>query len=153
MTDLATWAQSMLDRLSEHMDAEREVLQAYSSLAEQAPGHLKFLIGMITTDEIRHHQLFEQLSEGLKAEIGYPTSEQKMPQEEPISDSPELRRELRNLTERLLAIERQDDRELERLQRELRKVADTRWWGALVETMRFDTAKHIALLDYIERSL
>jgi hypothetical protein len=52
--------------------------------------------------------------------------------------------------ERLLAFEREDERSLHRLQKELRPVRDTTQFCLLVELMELDTKKH-AILEFIRR--
>jgi bacterioferritin (cytochrome b1) len=55
------------------------------------------------------------------------------------------------VSDRLLKKEREDAQELKRLQRELRDVKDTTLWSLLVDVMRHDTDKHIAILEFVEK--
>jgi hypothetical protein len=57
------------------------------------------------------------------------------------------------VTNRLLEHEEADEKELERLQKELRDVSGTTLWGLLVELMQRDTDKHIAVLKFVKKHL
>ena len=59
------------------------------------------------------------------------------------------RERIRAATERLLAAERADAKELKRLAKNLKEVRDTTLWGLLVDLMQADTAKHITILSFI----
>lgn len=142
------WAQRIIDRLQEHMDSEREALTRYGELAEKAPdGHVRFLMQLILEDEVRHHKLFAEMSENLRREM-----DQRGP-----AELPELRHSmdtdtLRAETKALLALEREDLKELKDLRREIVKVADTSWWSALIDVMDADNRKHIAILKFVRDS-
>ena len=56
-------------------------------------------------------------------------------------------------TNELLKAEREDQRALKQLQRELRPVRTETIWPLLVEMMEFDTEKHITMLRRIEQLL
>ena len=60
---------------------------------------------------------------------------------------------VRDVTNRLLEHEKADEKELDRLQRELRDVSGTTLWGLLVELMQRDTDKHIAVLTFVKKHL
>jgi hypothetical protein len=53
------------------------------------------------------------------------------------------------LTDRFLAFERQDARDLERLAKALEPVKDTTLWHLLVSLKRAETEKHIRILRFI----
>jgi hypothetical protein len=53
------------------------------------------------------------------------------------------------VTDRLLAAERDDAKELKRLAKSLRDLRETTLWVLLVELMQADTAKHIKILSFI----
>ena len=57
---------------------------------------------------------------------------------------------LRSGTKKLLDREEEDVVELKHLQRQLHDVKDTTLWGLLVDLMQRDTAKHIAILRFIQ---
>ena len=68
--DLSVWSQELINYLTAHMDTEREVLKRYAVLAERAePGHVRYLVELILADEVRHHQLFGEMINALRAEM------------------------------------------------------------------------------------
>jgi rubrerythrin len=146
--DLTVWSQQLITYLTAHMDSEREVLRSYAELVEEAPeGHVKYLVKLILADEIRHHQLFGEMINALRAEMDQRDIVPRLPDFEPGTTPTELLEE----TRRLLRLERRDTDELKRLKKELDKVEDTRWWSVLVDVMALDTKKHVRLLQFIEQ--
>ena len=143
--DVTVWAQELVDQIRWHMDSERDVLTRYGELAAEAPDeHVRFLMNLILQDEIRHHQLFAEMADRLRSEI----------EQRGDTGLPELTHSghadlLKQQTAELLAVEREDIKELKRLRKELRKVADTEWWAVLVDVMESDNRKHIRLLEFI----
>jgi hypothetical protein len=53
------------------------------------------------------------------------------------------------VTIRFLAAEREDQKQLRALRREMRPFRNTTLWTLLVELMEHDTAKHIHLLTFV----
>jgi rubrerythrin len=143
--DVVVWAQRIIDRLQEHMDSEREALISYGRLVEAAPdGHVRFLMNLILEDERRHHQLFADMAEQLRREVDQRGG----------AGLPEMRRTmdteaLRGETKALLELEREDLKMLRDLRKEVAKVADTRWWTALIDIMDADNRKHITILEFV----
>ena len=145
--DLSVWSQELINYLTAHMDSEREVLRSYAALAENTePGHVRYLIELILADEVRHHQLFGEMINALRAEMDQRDISPRLPDARPGAISEELLAE----TRRLLKLEKHDGQDLKRLRRELDKVDDTRWWSVLVDMMSLDTKKHVLLLQFIE---
>jgi len=145
--DLSVWSQELINYLTAHMDSEREVLRSYAALAENTePGHVRYLIELILADEVRHHQLFGEMINALRAEMDQRDISPRLPDARPGAISEELLDE----TRRLLKLEKHDGQDLKRLRRELDKVDDTRWWSVLVDMMSLDTKKHVLLLQFIE---
>ena len=145
--DLSVWSQKLVNHLTAHLDTEREVLRSYAALAENAePAHVRYLMQLILADEVRHHQLFGEMLNTLRAEMDQRDITPRLPHFRPAQVSDELLLE----TRRLLQLEQRDSQELKRLKRQLEQVDDTRWWSVLVDVMRLDTKKHILLLELIE---
>lgn len=127
------------------MDSERDALRRYSELAEQSPDpHVRFLINLILEDEKRHHRLFAEMAEHLKAEAEQRGSAD-LPDMRQSLDGDALRRE----TKALLDLEKEDLKELKELRGEFKKVADTRWWGTIINVMEADNRKHIGILEFV----
>jgi rubrerythrin len=145
--DLSVWSQELINYLTAHMDSERDVLRSYAELADKAEqGHIRYLVELILADEVRHHQLFGEMINALRAEMDQRDISPRLPDYRPGEASAELLAE----TRRLLQLEKRDTRDLTRLKRQLEKVDDTRWWSVLVDVMKLDTKKHILLLELIE---
>jgi hypothetical protein len=56
---------------------------------------------------------------------------------------------IQRVTERLLEVERDDERELKDLAKRLKAFDNTTVWGLLIELMLDDTRKHIKILKFI----
>jgi hypothetical protein len=95
-------------------------------------------------DEERHHQLIEEMANRVESWLVEVEIEPETPALSPRAD-PALLDE----TRRLLALERQDARELRLLRRELRDTPTTSLLRFLAELMLRDTAKHIEILRFI----
>lgn len=146
---LSEWAQELVDHLGQHMDSERDALASYRDLAERAGDpRVQQLAMQILSDEIRHHQQFEEIRVALRDEI-----EQRLPRVERPRLTDADRDELRRRTDDLLELEREDVKELQRLAKRLREVADTEWRAVVVEAMELDNRKHILLLERIRALL
>lgn len=152
--DLETWARSVAEHVTHHMDTERDVLTRYGELANDIPDErLRYLIHLILDDEVRHHRVFAEMVNWLRASTEFrPLQGPRVPSDVVRLEGEGLR-ELRARTSELLAFEREDLDELKDLRREVTRVEDTAWWAALVDTMEHDTRKHIQLLEYIEQQL
>jgi rubrerythrin len=129
----------MFEHLTEHTRREGAMLSEYAAIAEATESKaLQYVINLLLEDERRHHRYFNELAASLKSEA------------ELSADRVE-RAELRETTDRLLEHERADAKELDRLRKELRDVKDTTLWGLLVDIMRRDTEKHIAILRFVQQ--
>jgi rubrerythrin len=141
--------------LLSHVEAERGLLEEYSAAAEESQSKsLRYLINLLIEDEIRHHRIFNDLVESVKArEVQY--SDGHWNDADPIIPHLDFDRAdqaaVIDITERLLQKERQDAHELKRLQRELRDTKDTTLWSLLVDLMERDTQKHIAILRFAKK--
>lgn len=144
----SVWEQRLFDHLTSHLDTEVDIVREYQALADDAEAApaLRYVAAMIVDDERRHHQLFADLAESVR-QMGELRDE-----DEPI---PSLRGlwadadRVLPLTERLMAVERADAKELKALAHELRDVKDTTLYGLLVELMRHDTEKHLMILRFL----
>jgi rubrerythrin len=141
--------------LQSHVEAERGLLEEYSAAAEQSQSKaLRYLINLLIEDEIRHHRIFTDLVESVKArEVQY--ADGHWNDEDPIIPHIDFDRTdqaaVIDITEQLLQKEQQDAHELKRLQRELRDTKETTLWSLLVELMERDTQKHIAILRFARK--
>ncbi|MGH8927068.1 MAG: hypothetical protein ACRDWH_01860 [Acidimicrobiia bacterium] len=151
MVDIDLWAQKLTHYLQEHMDTEREALRSYAHLAEETKSdRVRFLINMVIDDEVRHHRLFQDMVHWMRAEHSQRDDIETRIGRSPAVGVGEERDHLIQMTEQLLEMEQDDERELKELQKIVTEVEDTAWWSTLVESMRLDTRKHIMLIEAIK---
>ncbi len=145
----SAWEADLFTHLSSHAETERGLLDEYATAAKQTESKaLAYLVNLLIEDEIRHHRVFEQITESLRTLAELSGEDPEVPE----MDFQKANRALvLDVTRRLLTRERADARELKRLQRELRDVRNTTLWSLLVDTMRRDTEKHIAILRFVDR--
>lgn len=144
----SVWEQRMYDHLTSHGQVEGEILNTYKELAEsgETSAAFRYLAEIILEDEVRHHQMFADLAESMR-QMG-----ELRVEDEPIPSLHGLRKDrdlIMEVTERLLAVERDDKKELKALAKEYEPYRDTTLWGLLVELMRLDTEKHIMILRFM----
>jgi rubrerythrin len=139
--------QELYDHVAAHGKNEGEVLEAYAELAEHTDSPaFAFLARLILEDERRHHQMLDALAESIRntAELtGRPS---------PIPDLALFNADRDRIlveTERFLALEKEDDKHLDRLARDLKDVRDTTLWELVVRMMQADNAKHRRILEFI----
>ena len=143
----SVWEQQLYDHVTAHGSTEGEILDAYQDLAQSSDSPaFAYLARIILDDERRHHQLLDDLAETIRttAELsGEPT---------PIPALGRLREDRQRIlaeTERLLAFEEEDNRDLERLAKELHDVRNTTVWQLVVRIMQLDNEKHRRILEFI----
>ncbi|HEV8627031.1 MAG TPA: hypothetical protein VG034_21510 [Acidimicrobiia bacterium] len=142
------WDENLLRHFGEHVQGERELLEAYAEFRNSGPEHVRYLIDLILDDEARHHRLFRDLVNRVKSDIDWKDHGSQVPY---VWTAAANRESLLEGTRRLLDFERADEKSLERLQKELRPLRDTTLFSLLVELMQLDTKKHIAILNFIRR--
>ena len=141
------WERELFDHVTSHIENEQLVLEAYEELADSTDSPaFAYLARLILDDERRHHRLLRDLAETIRIEASM--SREPVP----IPDLDLSRADLpttRQQTRRLLAVEREDSRELERLARELRDVKDTTLWQLIIQLIQADNQKHCLILEFI----
>ncbi len=139
----------MFDYLTGHARREGAMLAEYASLAESTESNaLRYVITILLEDERRHHRYFDDLAASLKSEAELSGDDPVIPRLDLDSADPV---ELRDVTNRLLANEKDDAKELRRLRKELHDVKDTTLWGLLVDVMLRDTEKHMEILRFVRQ--
>ena len=144
---LSVFEEEIFRHLTEHVSAEGEFIDAYRQLVEapDTPEAMRYLIGLLLEDEERRHRLLGQVVAALGNGVAWtsdPDAVPNLPCGAPDSALVEV-------TNRFLAAERADRRELRALRRKLRPFRDTTAWTLVVELLEHDTAKHIRLLTFI----
>jgi hypothetical protein len=143
------WDEQLLAHFDEHVGDELTLTEEYLAFRDQGPEYVRYLIDLILADESRHHQTFKELVNHVRSGVDYQDYGPQVPYVQGASDNREA---LLEATNRFLAFEREDEKSLHRLQKELRPVRDTTLFSLLVELMELDTKKHIAILDFIRRT-
>lgn len=141
--------EALLRHLTEHLDSEQELIESYERLWMDAPEQPRYLIGLILEDELRHHELLRDMANSLKRDIGWTGIESAVPSWVP--GGPQKERLLEETT-RYLELERRDVSALKDLAKRSRQGRDPGVFSLLIELMRLDTKKHIAILTFIEKS-
>ena len=117
--------------------------------AESSAGDgIKYLIRLIIDDERRHHRVFDEMANELKSFVWEVDVEPRVPSAMAHRDPALLRQ-----TKALLALEKDDAKELRHLRKVLRHGPKSSLHPVLIEAMLHDTAKHIAILEFIRDRL
>lgn len=143
----SVWEQQLYDHVVRHLEDEMVVIRSYERLAEQTDSPaFGYLARLILDDERRHHQLLRDLAETIKM------AAELRPDPTPIPDLGMWgadREQILAETERYLDLEREDNRELDRLKKQLRDVKDTTIWELVVRIIQRDNEKHREILKFI----
>lgn len=150
----AGWSVSeaeLLSHLYNHAAHEAALLDEYVQAAGTTESKaLAYLIEILMEDERKHHRWFGELASSLQTDATLSGADPTIPR---MDFHRADRATVRDVTDRLLEHEKADERELKRLQREMRDLKDTTLWGLLVELMQRDTDKHIAILHFVKKHL
>jgi rubrerythrin len=147
--ELSGSLERLVTHFQEHVDGEQEVLDAYLAFRDQGPEHVRYLVDMILEDERRHHRTFRELVNRLRSDIDWRDNGPMVPY---LKGDSAGSKALIEATDRFLAFERDDEKSLKQLHKELRPVRDTTLFSLLVELMALDTKKHIAILEFIRNT-
>ena len=133
----------LYQHLVDHIQSESGLIAEYERLIASPSAYVSFLAGLIAEDERRHHGLYEDWIESLKA-----IAELQFAGLPPVITESDAS-DLVSTTERLLEFERNDRTELKHLEKQIKDLKDTTLWGLVLEIMRMDTEKHIRILEFI----
>jgi len=144
----SAWDRQLYQHLTSHIKIEREMLEEYKEIADKTNSRaFAYLVNLLIEDETRHHRIFAAIASSLEALALQGVADPIIPNLDfHRADLPSLR----SGTKKLLDREEEDVVELKHLQRQLHDVKDTTLWGLLVDLMQRDTAKHIAILRFIQ---
>jgi hypothetical protein len=142
---LSVWEREVYDLLVDHVTKESEVVDEYDELLERSTGHVRFLLKLIIEDELRHHELYQEWAKTFRSFGTF---------EEPVDGVPNIVQEVEPerliaALERLLALEKDDARQLKDLEKQFKDFRRTTIWPLLTELMASDTAKHIRILEFL----
>ena len=147
--DLSEYDRMLIEHLGDHVTSEREMIELYDSLAADDHPYVSFIAQLIGDDEARHHRLFTEWIETIKALAELRDAEDGIPH----VDYQPVDLETINMVDRLLEFEEKDLSETKKLRHELRAVRTSTLWGILVELVIADTKKHIKLLKFLQARL
>jgi len=148
---LSVWEGELLDHLTHHLDTEAGLLGTYERLSrESGSEYVAYLLSLIGEDEARHHRLFEELINALRAPV-----DRDVGKKVPTVESAGNAKELLEVVDQFVEAERADKRELRRLarSRNIRTMKGHSLWPLLIELMQRDTEKHLAILGFIRTQL
>lgn len=145
------WDQELYDQFTHHAEHEAAVIAEYRRLAEETTSpDVRYLLDLIIDDELRHHQVVDELARTVRSNAATGDGTAPVPAlafRHP--DAPALR----DASRRFLALERADLRQLRRLRRRLRRRRDTSLRPLLARIMLADTQKHVMILRFVLRRL
>jgi len=145
----SVWEEDLYEHLTSHVEKERDLLVSYQQAASYSgSAAFRFLASLIVEDEIRHHRMFEDLAESLRADTELRSENPRIPR---LDHWGEDRERVVGLTEELIAEEQSDAKELRRLAKDLRDVKDTTMWQLVVKLMEMDTSKHLEILNFVRK--
>ncbi len=136
----------LLDHLERHVEDEQEILDSYTALAQSGPDHVRYLVGLITDDEERHHRILREMANRINGDISYRDVGPTVPY---MRFGDVDRDRLIAETNRFLEIEKQDLRGLKELGKLLHKQRFGGLFPLLVRLMELDTKKHRTILEFI----
>ena len=139
----------LFSMLRAHVAKERALLGEYVLASQESNSRaLAYLVDLLVQDERRHHRIFLDLAASLKAET-------ELDEHGPVVPRVDFDRtnasEVINVTNRLLASEKDDLRELKRIKLTMGTKDSSKMWILLINMMLHDTHKHIAILQFANR--
>ena len=147
--DLSECDRVLIEHLQSHVDTESEVIDVYEELTHDDHPYVAYIAELIGEDEARHHRLFLEWIETIKALAEL----RDAPDTIPHVDYHPVSHKAINMVERLLAFEEADLDEGKKLRREIRDVRTSTLWGMSVELVIADTKKHIKVLKFLRARL
>jgi rubrerythrin len=144
------WEAELYEHLTTHEATEATMLGEYREVAQASSSKaFRYLSDLIIEDEIRHHRIFRDLAAALKNDVEIDPEDPAIPN---IGNWGHDAATVLSLTEKLLANERDDAKELSRLSSDLKQLRHESLWQLLIKLMEMDTAKHIEILKFVKRS-
>jgi hypothetical protein len=147
--DLSECDRALIEHLDEHVQSEMEVIGLYETLSNDAHPYVAFVAELIGADEARHHHLFMEWIETIKALAEL----REAPDGIPHVDYRPVAASTMAMVEKLLEFEEADLAATKALRREIREVRDSTLWGMLTQLLVDDTKKHIMMLKFLHARL
>jgi len=142
--------QRLMNEFQSHANHEEQWLTNYQVIAKESSDPLiRFLLGLIVTDEQRHHDLTRRMISKLKDELVWTRAKGLSRR---IYEKGRKRKQLLSSVERFLEAERDGITDYERLKKESQGLyRDV--FALLYTTMIHDSHKHIGILEFLRRKL
>lgn len=142
--------QHLINEFKTHENDEAEWLKMYQKIAGETDDPLvRFLLSLIIADEERHHEIIDRMISRLKNDL-VSTRPYRISQRKKAADAKNAA--LRVMVERFLEVERNGIKEYEKLGKVSGGLGHD-LFGLLCRTMVHDSAKHIGILDFLQRRL
>lgn len=139
--------QEAFDALVAHERDEAEIIAAYETFAKDTESDVvQFLVELIVEDEHRHHRVIGQLANTIRAQATFEDVNPRVPY---LDVHRHRDQQLLAATRMFLDIERKDRHHLKDLAKSVEQSAGE-VDAFVVDLMRMDTERHIAILKFIE---
>lgn len=151
-TNASAGDRAIVMKLQRHGQEEGALLSRYRRFAEEsASPAVRYLVRMIIDDEQRHHRQLAEFANAIAWGWSGNSPVTATPETVGAGDArdPALAAE----TKELIAVERRDQREIRRLQKDLGDYEKTTLWTLLTQLMLRDSDKHEHILRFIVREL
>jgi rubrerythrin len=147
--DLSECDRELIEHLSSHVESEKQMIGLYDALAHDDHPYVAYVANLIAEDEARHHRLFLEWIETIKALAEL----RDAPDGIPHVDYHPVPHETIAMVDSLLKFEKEDLAASRKLRREIHDVRTSTLWGMLVELVIADTNKHITVLKFLRARL
>ena len=147
--DLSEYDRRLIEHLDEHVTSEKEVIDLYDALAHDEHPYVAFIAELIGEDEARHHRLFTEWIETIKALAELRDAPDGIPHVDYHAVDPETI----ELVDKLLHFEEADLAAAKKLRHEIRSMRTATLWSMLMELVIADTKKHIKVLKFLRDRL
>lgn len=137
----------IMRHLERHIDDEREALAEYGTLLHDSDNpSVRYLLGLLLEDEQRHHRILTEMLNQFDAGAYLADKSAHVPW---MTRKPDAKAAA--AIRRLRRTERADLRKLRALRRQLKFLRRQSLDGVLIDSLIFDTRKHLRYLRTIQR--
>jgi bacterioferritin (cytochrome b1) len=142
--------EQVMNEFEAHERSEGQYTQRYKEIAQQCKSPLvKFLLGLIISDEERHHAVTRAMAANLEESLRWTKIEGALPGIEDISPADS---ELAQITEEFIRVEKQGIDAYKDLMKAT-KGYHAGLFTLLLKSMVHDSEKHIDILEFLRANL
>jgi bacterioferritin (cytochrome b1) len=142
--------EKVMNEFEAHERSEGKYTQRYKEIAETTKSPLvKFLLGLIVSDEERHHAVTRAMAANLEESLRWTKIEGAMPG---IEDLAEADKELVHITEEFIQVEKQGIAAYKDLMKAT-KGYHAGLFALLLKSMVHDSEKHIDILEFLRANI